>query len=135
VRSPLCEAGLTKDDIRALSRQLGLATWDKPSLTCLASRFPYGAEITPKGLSMVAEAEGYLQGLGFKQLRIRHHNDIARIEVAPEEMGYFYDRELCHQVVNKLKAIGYTYITLDLQGYRSGSMNEVLEAQLFYKRD
>jgi uncharacterized protein len=136
VRSPLCEAGLTKDDIRALSRQLGLATWDKPSLTCLASRFPYGDEITLKGLSMVAEAEEYLQGLGFKQLRIRHHKDIARIEVAPEELGHFYDRELRNQVVNKLKAIGYTYVTLDLQGYRTGSMNEVLEAsQLFYKRD
>jgi uncharacterized protein len=126
-RSPLCEAGLTKNDIRALSRQLGLATWDKPSLACLASRFPYGDEITLKGLSMVAEAEKYLQGLGFKQLRIRHHNDIARIEVALEEMGRFYHPELCNEVVNKLKAIGYTYITLDLQGYRSGSMNEVLE--------
>ncbi len=132
IRSPLCEAGLTKDDIRALSRQLGLATWDKPSLACLASRFPYGDEITLEGLSMVAEAEEYLQGLGFKQLRIRQHNNIARIEVAPEEMGRFYDRELCNQVVNKLKAIGYTYVTLDLQGYRTGSMNEVLGASQLY---
>jgi uncharacterized protein len=136
VRSPLCEAGLTKDDIRALSRQLGLATWDKPSLACLASRFPYGDEISLKALSMVAEAEDYLQRLDFKQVRIRHHHNIARIEVAAEEMKHFYDRELCHQVVSKLKAIGYTYITLDLQGYRSGSMNEAFATpQLYHKSD
>jgi uncharacterized protein len=136
VRSPLCEAGLTKDDIRALSRQLGLATWDKPSLACLASRFPYGDEISLKALSMVAEAEDYLQRLDFKQVRIRQHHNIARIEVAAEEIKHFYDRELCHQVVNKLKAIGYTYITLDLQGYRSGSMNEAFAtSQLYHKSD
>lgn len=126
VRSPLYEVGLTKAEIRALSRKLGLATWDKPSFACLASRFPYGDEITLRGLNMVAEAEEYLQSLGFKQFRIRHHSNIARIEVAAEEMRRFHDSAFGNQVASRLKAIGYTYITLDLEGYRSGSMNEAL---------
>jgi uncharacterized protein len=126
VRSPLKEAGLTKQEIRSLSKRMGIPTWNKPSLACLASRFPYGDRITPSGLQMVAEAEDYLHDLGFKQVRVRHHNSVARIEVPLEEMGRFYQAEFRHQVVERLKLIGYTYATLDLQGYRSGSMNEVL---------
>lgn len=129
VRSPLCEAELTKSDIRTLSRRLGLATWDKPSFACLASRFPYGAEITAAKLKMVAEAEDYLHSLGFAQVRVRHHDNIARIEVAPEEMGRFRHRELSQQIASRLKAIGYTYATLDLEGYRTGSMNEAFGAK------
>ncbi len=125
VRSPLCEAELTKSDIRTLSQRLGLATWDKPSFACLASRFPYGDEITAEKLNMVAEAEDYLHSLGFAQVRLRHHDNIARIEVPREEIGRFCHPELSAQIVSRLKAIGYSYITLDLEGYRSGSMNEV----------
>jgi len=126
VRSPLKEAGLTKQEIRSLSKRMGLPTWNKPSLACLASRFPYGDRITLSGLRMVAEAEDHLHGLGFEQVRVRHHNSVARIEVPLKEMGRFFEAELRHQVVARLKLIGYTYVTLDLQGYRSGSMNEVL---------
>lgn len=129
VRSPLKEAGLTKQDIRELSRELGLSTWDKPSYACLASRFPYGDKIVPEGLRMVAEAEDYLHDLGFRQLRVRHHGNLARIEVPKGEVGRFREEGLRAEVVEKLKSIGYTYVTLDLQGYRSGSMNETLDAR------
>jgi uncharacterized protein len=127
IRSPLKEAGLTKEDIRKLSSDMSLPTWDKPSFACLASRFPYGEEINPGKLRMVAKAEEYLLSLGFKQVRVRHHRDIARIEVEEGEIERFLRSALRQQVVEKLKEIGYTYVTLDLQGYRSGSMNEVLE--------
>lgn len=126
VRSPLKEAGLTKEDIRELSKGLGLSTWDKPSFACLASRFPYGDKITPKGLQMVAEAEEYLYGLGFKQLRVRQHQNLARIEVSQEDIERFCDDSLRMMIVETLKGIGYTYVTIDLQGHRSGSMNEAL---------
>lgn len=126
IRSPLREAGLTKEDIRNLSKGLGLPTWNKPSFACLASRFPYGDEITPRGLQMVSEAEEYLYSLGFKQLRVRHHQSVARIEVPTKDIKQFCDNSLRRRIVEKLKEIGYTYITLDLQGYRSGSMNETL---------
>jgi pyridinium-3,5-biscarboxylic acid mononucleotide sulfurtransferase len=126
VRSPLQEAQLTKEDVRALSRALGLPTWDKPSFACLASRFPYGEEITPEGLKKVDEAEEFLFSLGFKQVRVRHYGNLARIEVLREEMNRLMDPELRDNVVSRLKKIGYTYVTVDLQGFRSGSMNEVL---------
>jgi uncharacterized protein len=126
VRSPLKEAGLSKQEIRSLSKRMGLPTWNKPSLACLASRFPYGERIILSKLQMVAEAEDFLHNLGFKQVRVRHHNSIARIEVPIIEMGRFYQAELRRQVVERLKLIGYTYVSLDLQGFRSGSMNEVL---------
>jgi len=126
VRSPLKEAGLTKEEIRILSKRMGLPTWNKPSLACLASRFPYGDEITAGRLQMVAEAEDCLRGLGLEQVRVRHHDSLARIEVPLEEMGRFSQAEFRDQVVERLKCIGYSYVTLDLQGYRSGSMNEVL---------
>jgi len=127
IRSPLREAGLTKEDIRNLSQAMGLPTWDKPSFACLSSRFPYGEEISPEKLAMVERAEGYLLSLGFKQVRVRHHRNIARIEVNEEEIKRFYEINTRREVVKKMKEIGYIYITLDLQGYRSGSMNEVLK--------
>ena len=126
IRSPLQEARFTKEDVRELSRTLGLPTWDKPSFACLASRFPYGEEITPEGLRMVDEAENFLFSLGFKQVRVRHYQSLARIEVYPEEMSRLMNGSLREKVVNCLKKIGYRYVTLDLQGFRSGSMNEVL---------
>jgi uncharacterized protein len=124
--SPLKEAGLTKNDIRELSRMLGLPTWDKPSFACLASRFPYGEEITPEKLTMVDRAESFLRSLGFRQVRVRHHDNMARIEVPEADIPRFLNDSVRESVASKLKEIGYTYISLDLQGYRSGSMNEVL---------
>jgi uncharacterized protein len=126
IRSPLKEAGFTKPEVRELSKGLGLSTWDKPSFACLASRFPYGEEITPEGLRMVDEAEDFLFGLGFKQVRVRHYQYLARIEILQEEMGRLMEGPLREKVVSHLKGIGYKYVTLDLQGFRSGSMNEVL---------
>jgi uncharacterized protein len=126
IRSPLQEARFTKKDVRELSRAMGLPTWDKPSFACLASRFPYGEEITPEGLRMVDEAEDFLFSLGFEQVRVRHYQSLARIEVYPEEMNRLMNGSLREKVVNRLKKIGYRYVTLDLQGFRSGSMNEVL---------
>jgi len=126
IRSPLKEALFTKIEIRELSKELGLPTWDKPSFACLASRFPYGEEITEEGLRMVDEAEDFLFGLGFKQVRVRHYGNLARIEVLKEEMARLMNGSLREKVVSHLKEIGYSYITLDLQGFRSGSMNEVL---------
>lgn len=124
VRSPLKEAGMTKDDIRKLSKEMGLPTWDKPSFACLSSRFPYGNKITREKLTAVGEAEIFLKGLGIRQLRVRHHDKIARIEVAEDDMTILFQKK--EQIVEKLKELGYTYVTMDLQGYRTGSMNEVL---------
>lgn len=126
VRSPLREAGLTKEDIRQLSKDLDLPTWNKPAFACLSSRFPYGNEITKEKLSMVERAEEYLRSLGITQIRVRHHENIARIEVDPAERRKFFDEKLMDEVGKTLKEIGFTYITLDILGYRSGSMNEVL---------
>ena len=126
IRSPLKEAMFTKIEVRELSKELGLSTWDKPSFACLASRFPYGEEITEQGLRMVDEAEDFLFGLGFKQVRVRHYGNLARIEILNEEMSRLMNSSLREKVVSHLKEIGYRYITLDLQGFRSGSMNEVL---------
>jgi uncharacterized protein len=117
---------LTKAEVRELSKRLGLPTWDKPSFACLASRFPYGEEITEQGLRMVDKAEDFLFGLGFNQVRVRHYGNLARIEILTEEMGRFLNGSLREKVVNYLRGMGYRYITLDLQGFRSGSMNEVL---------
>lgn len=127
VRSPLKEAGLTKEEIRALSRERGLPTWDKPSFACLSSRFPYGERITEKKLGMVGEAEDFLRSLGFGQLRVRQHGSMARIEVVPDELEKAV--AAAGPIVQKLKSLGYSYVTLDLQGYRTGSMNEVLDTR------
>jgi uncharacterized protein len=126
IRTPLRETGFTKAEVRELSRALGLSTWDKPSFACLASRFPYGEEITEEGLKRVDRAEDFLFGLGFKQVRVRHYGNLARIEILKEEMKRLMEDSLRATVVDHLKEMGYRYITLDLQGFRSGSMNEVL---------
>lgn len=129
VRSPLREAGLTKAEVRALSRALGLRTWDKPALACLASRFPYGESITPEKLRQVAAAEALLRRLGYRQCRVRHHGRTARIEVPPEEVATVTEEGRRQELVRGLKELGFTYVTLDLEGYRSGSMNEVLDRE------
>lgn len=126
VISPLKEAGLTKNDIRQLSKELNIPTWNKPSFACLSSRFPYGNEITVQKLSMVERAEQFLLDMGFRQLRVRHHGDIARIEVDPADRVKFFDLDVMDKVGNEFKAIGFKYVTLDILGYRTGSMNEVL---------
>ena len=124
VRSPLLEAGLTKADIRELSRHLGLDTWNKPSFACLSSRVPYGQSINAGQLRQIDEAERTLRGLGFNGFRVRHHGDIARLELQLADLPRAI--EMREELVNHLKALGYIYITLDLQGFRSGSMNEPL---------
>lgn len=129
VVSPLKYAKLTKEDIRTLSKNLGLPTWDKPSYACLSSRFPYGHTITREKLSMVEKAEDYLVGLGFKQIRVRHHEQIARIEVGEKEFDKFLEKEFISRVAKYFKSLGFAYVCLDLEGYRTGSMNEVLTAE------
>jgi uncharacterized protein len=126
VISPLLEAGMTKAEIRALSREMGLPTADKPSLACLASRIPYGTPITADKLKAIDQVENVLWKLGFKQLRVRHHGDIARIEVDPSELPRFCDPATRAAVLKAAKAAGFLYVTADLQGYRTGSMNEGL---------
>ncbi len=126
VRSPLKEAGLAKKDIREVSKMLNLPNWDKPAYACLSSRFPYGQSITEEKISMVSEAEKYLRGLGLIQFRVRHHETIARIEVLPEDIHILTNSPVREELTTRFKEIGFTYVTLDLAGYRSGSMNEVL---------
>lgn len=126
VRSPLKDVGLGKNEIRALSNQMGLPTWDKPSMACLASRFPYETEINAASLNQVAQAEEYLRSLGFHQLRVRHHGQVARIEVEAQDVPKLAEPALRGKIVENIKALGYAYVTLDLAGYRSGSMNEPL---------
>lgn len=126
VASPLKEAHLTKDDIRRLSRKLGLPTWDKPSYACLASRIPYYEPITKRKLKMIEEAEDILRARGrFGQVRVRCHGDIARIEVEPREIGKFFKGKLSSGIVKQFRALGFKYVTVDLRGYRTGSMNPV----------
>lgn len=124
--SPLREAVLTKEDIRILSRDMGLKTWNKPSFACLSSRFPYGEKITREKLERVDKAEQFLIDLGFKQVRVRYHGDIARIEVYEEEIEKLIKQEMRRIIYSKFKEIGFTYTALDLKGYRTGSMNEAI---------
>jgi len=125
VRSPLVEAGLTKDDIRALSRERGLPTWDKPAMACLSSRIPYGTPVTVEALGRIGEAEAYLRSLGLRQLRVRHHGDVARIETDEAGLELLIARRA--EVVERLQALGYLYVTLDLAGFHSGSLNAALK--------
>ena len=127
VQSPLLECGLTKADIRELSRRAGLPTWNEPASACLSSRVPYGQVVTIEKLSMVDKAEIALKQLGFRQIRVRHHGDVARIEVADEEMLRALDINMAQKMSDALKAIGFKYVALDLEGYRTGSLNEALK--------
>jgi uncharacterized protein len=127
VRSPLVEAGLTKQDIRVLSREMGLPTWNKPSAACLASRIPYGTAITEERLKQIEGAERFLRGLGISQVRVRHHGEMARIEVDADSIPLLCEQRT--QLVRELRGLGFKYVTVDLEGYRTGSMNEVLGSE------
>jgi uncharacterized protein len=126
VRSPLDEVNLTKDEIRELSRRAGLPIWDEPASACLSSRIPYHHEVTDEKLRTIEQAEEALRALGFRLFRVRHHDDVARVEIARDEMPRALEPEIAAAIVRDLKAVGYRYITLDLQGYRTGSLNEGL---------
>jgi len=129
VRSPLAEAGLSKDDVRALSRQLGLPTADKEAQPCLASRIPYGTPITEESLKQVELAENILREAGFATCRVRHHGKLARIEVAPQDISRLTEPSLRNQIMEQIQALGFTWVAVDLKGYRMGSMNEALDTK------
>jgi uncharacterized protein len=135
VRSPLVEAGLVKEDIRVLSRELGLPTWNKGSFACLSSRFPYGKEITEDGLKRIEMCETYLIERGFKQFRVRFHDDVARIEVGHDEVERFLDPALRKEVSHRFKEAGFTFVSLDLDGYRTGSMNVTIVEDISRYKD
>jgi uncharacterized protein len=126
VRSPLDEAGLTKDEVRELSRRVDLPTWNEPASACLSSRIPYDSAVTVEKLRMIEQAEEVLRTLGFRHCRVRHHGDVARIELPPADGARAFDPDVRAAIVRDLKAIGYRYVSVDLEGYRTGSLNEVL---------
>jgi len=126
VLAPLLDAGLTKAEIRLLSKRAGLPTWDRPASACLASRLPYGTQVTPERLALVEQGEAVLRELGFRQFRVRLHERMARVEIAPDELPRALAPEMAAVLAARLKALGFTYVTLDLEGYRQGSLNESL---------
>jgi len=126
VRAPLVEAGLTKDEIREMSHGMGLPTWDKPAQACLSSRIPYGTPVTIESLGRIAKAEEFLHGLGIAQLRVRHHGSVARIEVEPSDLALLVQDDVRSAISEHFRSIGYAYVTLDMEGFRSGSLNETL---------
>jgi len=134
VAAPLLEAGLTKQDIRELARLEGLRIWDKPASACLSSRIEYGREVTPEVLLVVEQGEDAIRSLGFRQCRVRHHGDIVRIEIARDELPRALTPEMAAEFTRIFKALGFPYVTLDLEGFRSGSMNAVLPVELLNKR-
>ena len=127
VLAPLLDAGLCKAEIRLLSQRAGLPTWDRPASACLASRLPYGTKVTPERLALVERGEAALRDLGFRQFRVRLHENLARVEIAPEEMPRAMSAEIAAAISARLKAAGFTYVALDLEGYRQGSLNESLQ--------
>ena len=126
VRSPLLEAGLTKAEIRELARQAGLPVWDRPASACLSSRIPYGTPVTIQNLKQVEDGEDAIRQLGFRQFRVRHHGELVRIEIAPDELPGALDPQITQMFTDIFKKLGYQYVALDLEGYRTGSLNEVL---------
>jgi uncharacterized protein len=126
VLAPLLDAGLSKAEIRHLSHRAGLPTWDRPASACLASRLPYGTEVTPERLGLVERGEAALRALGFRQFRVRLHDKLARVEIAPDEMPHALAPEMAAAIADRLKAAGFSYVALDLEGYRQGSLNETL---------
>ncbi len=134
VVAPLLDAGMTKADIRELARQAGLRVWDKPASACLSSRIEYGRPVTPEALLQVERGEDALRALGFRQFRVRHHGDIARIEIAREELPKAMTTEMAREFTRTFKALGFTYVTLDLEGFRSGSMNALLPLEVLKAR-
>ncbi len=130
VRSPLDEVDLKKDEIRELSRRAGLPTWDEPASACLSSRIPYHREVTDEKLRMIERSEEAIRALGFRVCRVRHHDDLARIEIARDELPRALEPETADAITRELKAAGYRYVTIDLQGYRTGSLNEGLVLRL-----
>ena len=126
VRSPLLDAGLTKAEIRYLAKQAGLPVWDRPASACLSSRIPYGITVTIQNINMVEKGEDAIRELGFRQFRVRHHGELVRIEIAPEELPLALAPEMARRFTEIFKKLGYKYVTLDLEGYRTGSLNEVL---------
>jgi pyridinium-3,5-biscarboxylic acid mononucleotide sulfurtransferase len=126
VLAPLLEAGLTKAEIRSLSERAGLPTWDRPASACLSSRLPYGTEVTPARLALVERGESALRDLGFRQFRVRLHDKLARIEISPDEMPLAFSQDMAAKIAQRLKNAGFTYVALDLEGYRQGSLNESL---------
>jgi uncharacterized protein len=126
VLAPLLDAGLRKAEIRLLSQRAGLPTWDRPASACLASRLPYGTQVTPERLALVEQGEAVLRELGFRQFRVRLHERMARVEIAPDELPRALAPEMAAVLAARLKALGFTYVTLDLEGYRQGSLNESL---------
>ena len=126
VRSPLIEVGLSKNEVRELSRRAGLPTWDKPASPCLSSRIAYGTTVTIERLSKVDRGEEILREFGFKEFRVRHHDTLVRLEIAPAELDRALDKNVIEQLAKRFRELGFKYVTLDLEGFRSGSMNEVL---------
>jgi uncharacterized protein len=127
VVSPLIESGITKAELRFLSRRAGLPTWDRPASACLSSRVPYGMEVTPEKLRVIERGEDALRDLGFVVFRLRHHGDLARVEISPEELPHALSIEMAAEITSRLKALGFKYVTLDLEGYRTGALNESLK--------
>lgn len=128
VRSPLVEAGMSKREVRLMSRRAGLPTWDKPASPCLSSRLAYGTPVTIERLGTVDRGEGIMRELGFREFRVRHHGELVRLEVAPAELDKALRREVVDELARRFRALGFRYVTLDLHGYRTGAMNEVLQA-------
>lgn len=126
VLAPLLDAGLHKSEIRELAQRAGIPSWDRPASACLASRIPYGTEVTPERLTLIEKGEAALRELGFRQFRVRLHDKLARVEIAPDEMPRAFTPEMSAQISDRLKVVGFTYVALDLEGYRQGALNEVL---------
>jgi uncharacterized protein len=127
VKAPLLDAGLTKGEIRELSRRAGLATWDRPASACLSSRVPYGIPVTVESLARIERAENALRDFGFRQIRVRSHGELARIEIAPDELPRALQADMAEALAERIREIGFTYVTLDLEGYRQGSLNAALK--------